>query len=161
MNIFNFSKAKAIFVPWPRPDETTVNQYGFYYAWDSSGVENNHRKTVIRLTARNVYRLYVNGTIVMHGPARTAHRYCRVDEIDITKYLNEEKNVIKILVWHWGESSQRYISGNAGLIFEINQKGCILAKRKSRRAVFLSACYKNIKKVFCLIICCKVPLIDL
>ncbi len=108
MNIVIFSKAKAVFVPWARPDETTVNQYGFYYALDLRAVENNHRKTVIRLTARNVYRLYVNGTIVMHGPARTAHEYCRVDEIDITNYLIADINHIAVEVIEYGVAHGKY-----------------------------------------------------
>ena len=33
------------------------------------------------LTARTYYRLYVNGEMIMNGPARTAAGYCRIDEL--------------------------------------------------------------------------------
>ena len=37
-------------------------------------------EVTIYLAARNYYRLYINGKIVMNGPARTAVGYCRIDE---------------------------------------------------------------------------------
>ena len=35
----------------------------------------------IKLAARSYYRLYMNGKMIAHGPARTAAGYVRVDEI--------------------------------------------------------------------------------
>ena len=35
----------------------------------------------IYLAARTYYRLYINGEMVMNGPARTAAGYCRIDEL--------------------------------------------------------------------------------
>ena len=47
---------------------------------------------VLHITARSVYRLYVNGVFVMHGPARTAHGHLRVDMLDILPYLHTGEN---------------------------------------------------------------------
>lgn len=52
--------------------------------------------TKIALTASNMYQLFVNGHFVAEGPARAGHGYYRVDEIDISKYLTAEQNVIAI-----------------------------------------------------------------
>ena len=37
----------------------------------------------IRLAAADVYRLWIDGDLAAHGPARTAHGYARVDEIPL------------------------------------------------------------------------------
>ena len=41
----------------------------------------------ISITARSFYRLYVNDVFSMHGPARTAHKFLRVDDIDISLHV--------------------------------------------------------------------------
>ncbi len=117
MNLVQFSAAKAVFVPFSAPVEHSVNQYGFYYALDLSeyasdsenltgGLSLDH--VVIRLTARNLYRLYINGEVVMHGPARTAHGYCRVDEMDVTDRLIDGVNHIAVEVIEYGNRCEGY-----------------------------------------------------
>jgi len=39
------------------------------------------QEILIALAARSLYRLFVNDQFIASGPARTAHGYCRVDEI--------------------------------------------------------------------------------
>ena len=105
MNSVIFSAAKAVFFPETSPEQVAVSQYGFYHALDLSSIESevpSLRHAVIRLTARNIYRLYINGDIVMHGPARTAHGYSRVDEIDITDQLIDGVNHIAVEVVAYG-----------------------------------------------------------
>lgn len=50
----------------------------------------------ISITARSFYRLYVNDVFVMHGPARTAHKFLRVDDIDISLHVKKGMNEICI-----------------------------------------------------------------
>ena len=38
----------------------------------------------LRLAAADTYRLWINGRLTAHGPARAAHGYARVDEIPLT-----------------------------------------------------------------------------
>ena len=117
MNHVTFSAAKAVFVPFTASAENAVNQYGFYYALDlseyASDSENptgelSLNRVIVRLTARNVYRLYINGEIVMHGPARTAHGYCRVDEVDVTDHLIDGVNHIAVEVVAYGNRCEAY-----------------------------------------------------
>lgn len=54
--------------------------------------------TVLRLTGSSLYQIFVNGEFVAAGPARAAHGYYRVDEIDVTQNLKLEDNVIVIQV---------------------------------------------------------------
>ncbi len=50
----------------------------------------------LHITARSVYRLYINGCVVMHGPARTAHGHLRVDVLDVLPYLHCGVNCIAV-----------------------------------------------------------------
>ena len=47
---------------------------------------------VVQIAARSFYRLYVNGRVVMNGPARTARGYLRVDELDVLPFLHAGVN---------------------------------------------------------------------
>lgn len=53
---------------------------------------------LLRLTGQSLYHIFVNGTFVALGPARAAHGFYRVDEIDLVPYLTEENNRIAIRV---------------------------------------------------------------
>ena len=110
MNSINFSAAKAVFFPATSAEPVAVSQYGFYYALDITPTEERimPEQAVIRLTARNIYRLYINGEVVMHGPARTAHGYCRVDEVDITDALIDGVNHIAVEVVAYGREWPGY-----------------------------------------------------
>lgn len=55
-------------------------------------------KTVIALTASSMYQMFVNGKLVCEGPARAGHGYYRVDEIDISEYLTNDKNIVCVYV---------------------------------------------------------------
>ncbi len=46
-------------------------------------LDHPHDAAVIRIAAADSYRLWIDGRLVAHGPARTAHGYARVDEIPI------------------------------------------------------------------------------
>ena len=112
MNRVRFSAAKAVFTSAPAAEAVAVTQYGFYHALDLTPADGEEglalERAVIRLTARNLYRLYVNGDMVMHGPARTAHGYCRVDEVDITDRLIDGVNHIAVEVVAYGREWAGY-----------------------------------------------------
>ena len=119
MNIMQFEAAKAVFYPYTKEQyeramrEEMVGQYGFYCALDlseycSADGELMLSGITMRLTARNAYRLYINDELVMHGPARTAHGYARVDEIDVTWYLEPGINHVAIEVMAYGNMHPLY-----------------------------------------------------
>lgn len=62
----------------------------------------------IHVTACSFYRLYVNGTIVAHGPARAGYKYLRVDTVDISKYVNAGENIIAFEVTSHGDPFGSY-----------------------------------------------------
>ncbi len=78
-----FVKAKPVFLAGL---ENVLNvQAGFR---KDCTLEKLPEQATLYITARSVYRLYVNGVLVMHGPARTAHGHLRVDVLDVLPYLH-------------------------------------------------------------------------
>lgn len=58
----------------------------------------NNGKPWIRLASVNRYRLSVNGSTVMHGPARAPRMQCYLDTIDLSDVLRTGNNRVEILV---------------------------------------------------------------
>ena len=55
----------------------------------------------LHICAADFYSLYVNGSFVAFGPARTARGYARMDIIDLTPYHVDGTNTISINVAHY------------------------------------------------------------
>ncbi|MBQ7337189.1 MAG: hypothetical protein IJW40_01910 [Clostridia bacterium] len=53
---------------------------------------------LLRLTGATLYEVFINGTFIHRGPARTCAGKFRVDEIDVSSYLIRDENVISILL---------------------------------------------------------------
>lgn len=51
-------------------------------------------KAEVYVTADTFYRLWINGSFVMHGPARSSARHATVDIVDIRKYLKAGENKV-------------------------------------------------------------------
>ena len=103
---------------------------------------NKRGKTVCRLSCDSDYALYVNGTFVASNQYADFEYYKIYDEIDITDYLNDGDNILAFEVWYFGVDSQKYVAAKAGLIYEIESNGQMIANsgkntlsRKSRTYV--------------------------
>ncbi len=87
---------------WLEGRETEMNVYaGFRAVVDSPGTE----PVAVRIAAATLYRLYVNGEFVGHGPARGPHGYYRVDEWQTLPWREEGKNVVAIEVAGYNANS--------------------------------------------------------
>ncbi|MBQ9951561.1 MAG: hypothetical protein IJO98_05425 [Clostridia bacterium] len=106
MERLDFSAARAVFFPGAEADcrENAVTLYGFHHAFECAQA----RGAAVSIAARSFYRLYVNGRMVMHGPARTAHGYARVDVIDVSAALTESENHIAVEVVAYGDFYKKY-----------------------------------------------------
>ena len=85
----NFQKALPV---WVFGRETEMNLWLSFRT-----IANAAESTVLRLTGSCAYNVKVNGEFVAFGPARCAHGFYRVDEIDLSKYI-KEKSIITINV---------------------------------------------------------------
>ncbi len=52
----------------------------------------------LKVAASSFYRVFINSKFVYYGPARCAHDFYRVDELEVGAYMGEGKNAIAIEV---------------------------------------------------------------
>ncbi len=84
-------------------------------------------KTIVALSASNMYQMFVNGILIAEGPARAGHGYYRVDEIDVSSYLVNDKNVIAIYVDGYYVQNYYLIRQPAFLCAEVIEDGNVIA----------------------------------
>ena len=54
----------------------------------------------VYITADTFYRLWINGQLVMHGPARSSRGKATVDAVDVGRHLAQGRNTLMIEVFH-------------------------------------------------------------
>lgn len=86
----SFAEAKPI---WLKNRSKEMNDFAGFRAIFSIEKTNG---VVLRCAGHDFYRVYINGEFVLYGPARGPHGYHRIDEIDISKYVQEGENLIAI-----------------------------------------------------------------
>jgi alpha-L-rhamnosidase len=59
---------------------------------------------VVRISADNRYRLFVNEVEVSNGPARSDLMHWRYETVDIAGQLHPGHNVVAALVWNFGQN---------------------------------------------------------
>ncbi len=90
MTEFCFQKAVAV---WAYDREKEMNCELSFRTVVSKDFCNT---AILSLAVSSLYRVWVNGTFVAAGPARAAHGFYRVDELDVASYLTQSENVIVI-----------------------------------------------------------------
>ncbi len=84
------------------------------------------KKTLLRLTGSSAYDVKVNGEFIAFGPARSAHGYFRVDELELSSYIKED-SVITITVAGYNANSYYHIDQPSFLTAELIQDDVITA----------------------------------
>ena len=80
----------------------------------------------LRITAATFYRIYCNGRFAFHGPARAAHRFARVDDIDLSPFAVVGNNALAIEVAGYNEENI-YVTGDSSfLIAELVLDGSVI-----------------------------------
>ncbi|MBN2327607.1 MAG: hypothetical protein JXR73_10675 [Candidatus Omnitrophica bacterium] len=84
---------------WPQDRQTEMNLFVGFRApllivYDD--VQPEGSPVVIRLAASSLYRLFLNGEFIGHGPARGPHGYDRVDEWSVTGRVRPGVNYVAI-----------------------------------------------------------------
>jgi len=116
-----FSRAKPV---WPAGREREKNLLvGFRAAFDHDSGE----KVILRLTGSSLYRVFINGEFCGHGPARAAHGYFRVDELDLTARLNSGRNVLAVEIAGYNINSYYLLDQPSFLQAEILEGSRVLA----------------------------------
>jgi alpha-L-rhamnosidase len=92
-NNCTFLSARPI---WPEGRETEKNMtVGFRAIFDRPICSN----ITLKITGSSIYRIYINGNFIGHGPARGPHGWFRVDEWTIDKkFIKDKDNILAIEV---------------------------------------------------------------
>lgn len=82
---------------------------------------------MLRVTAATMYRCFVNGEFVGHGPARGPHGWFRIDEWDLTPWLRPGKNVVSIEAAGYNANAYYVLDQPSFVQAEVVSKGAVLA----------------------------------
>lgn len=98
---------------------------------------------VMRVSADDYYKLYINGRFVGQGPAQGYHTCYYWNEFDVSPYLKRGENEIRADVYYQGLINRAYQSGDGriGFIAELLAgKDCILSTDSSWKYAFIKGC---------------------
>lgn len=113
-----FEKAMPV---WLAGEEKAYNQTLLFR-------ETVHKSNaVLRVTGQSAYQVFVGGRFIFYGPARAAHGYHYVDEIDLTQYLQDDETVLSILSYSAGCNCFAYANMSAFLCAELIENGTVVA----------------------------------
>ena len=131
-----FASARPI---WPTGRETEKNLFvGFRTVVECP----SRSDPVLRITASSLYRVYLNGQFVGHGPARGPHGYFRVDEWPL-ECRAAGGNVLAIEVAGYNVNSFYLLDQPAFLQAEVVSNGNVLASTAGQGAGFEAAILKH------------------
>ena len=99
-----FEQARPV---WLAGRHDRWNQMAGFYA--RCAVDDPNSPSLLRITGADAYRVWMNGSFVGYGPARTALGYARVDEWPLNAFLREGANDVAIEVHSHGIDSYVYV----------------------------------------------------
>lgn len=119
-------KAKWI---W-KEGETSPRNY-FLCFRKKFNLSNLTEKMSLSISADSRYILYLNGEYIGQGPARSFPEHQQFDSYNVEGKLTKGRNIVAVLVHHFGESNFQYIQGRGGLICQLDsgKKSVISDKR--------------------------------
>ena len=120
-------------------NEQNQDEYGDFFGSFSA----RKGSAVCRISCDGDYTLFINGVFVASNQYGDFEHYKIYDEIEIGKYLQDGENEVYVLVWHFGQDSQRYITAQAGVIFEIEQDEKIILASNEEILCRKNNAYKN------------------
>ncbi|MBO4868436.1 MAG: hypothetical protein J5585_01855 [Clostridia bacterium] len=113
-----FNKGKWI---WHKDGQSKDLYVNFYKCFNACG------KTVLRIASDSNYTVYLNGKLAAFGQYADYPDKKIYDEIDVSEFVKDGENLLAVTVWYIGENFFTYKPGNAGLIYELECGGDIIA----------------------------------
>lgn len=110
-------------------DEHTKDQVNDHTLFRMKFENIDSKNTILRYSADDIAKIYVNGYFIDMGPAPAYHFKLNYNEFDITPYLKKGRNVIAAHVYYMGELNRVFPSGDfrVGFICEVIQNEAIIA----------------------------------
>lgn len=135
-----FEKSKWIYADC----EKNADQYTEYIDILGGVYEN----AIINLSCDTDYTLYINGEYVSSSQYGDFEHYKIYDTVDITRFLKNGDNVVKILLYYCGVNTQRYRKAECGLIYEIIANGRTVCVSNEATLSRVSPSYKSGNAVY-------------
>jgi hypothetical protein len=108
---------------WITCPGVAAKAYGVYHFRKTFNLNDQPSRFIIHVSADNRYVLYVNGTEVGRGPARSSTFNWNFGTFDISSQLHKGKNVIAAQVWNMGEYAPvAQISEQTGFLLQGDSK---------------------------------------
>ncbi len=121
---------------WPKGRQTEMNLLvGFRAVIEAPSPT---QPPVLRLAASTLYRAWLNGEFLGHGPARAAHGFFRVDEWPLAGKLRPGKNLLAIEVAGYNVNSYYLLDQPAFLQAEVVAGQQVLASTAGAGAGFVA-----------------------
>ncbi len=127
-----FYQAKAVY---PQGKDCEMNTFATFRAEVGS-----LHGTALSITASSFYQVYVNGSFVAFGPARTAAGYARVDVLPLEVYDGGEHNEIVIAVVGYNARSLSTVFQPAFLIAELRRGEEVICATGRNFTAYLPDC---------------------
>lgn len=89
------------------------------------------RQVRIALSADSRYLLWCNGHYIGQGPVRGFPGDWFYDRYDLTSLVRAGRNVVAVLVHHWGISTFQYLAARGGLIAQVECDGKVVVATDS------------------------------
>ncbi len=106
----------------------TSKEYGDNnYAEFCQKIDYNGGKVNVKFSVSGEYTLYVNGSYVTSVQYADFECYKVYEDVDITPYMKKGENYICFLCVYWSKSGMRWNTPEAGLIYEIENDGKLIA----------------------------------
>ncbi len=120
---------------WPDLLENEQNiTIGFYTSFEKPATG----EVDLAITGSSIYRIYLNGEFVGHGPARAGHNYYRVDDWALTPYLQAGINHLAIEVASYHVNSYYLLDQPAFLQAEVTTGESVLCATSTKKTDFIA-----------------------
>lgn len=81
---------------------------------------------VLKLAGSTIYRVFLNGKFIQHGPARGPHGFFRVDKLDLSEWIQAGDNLLAIEVVGYNCHSFAYLNQPSFLQAELEVGGEVI-----------------------------------
>ncbi len=101
---------------WCKPKSPTPFQFARFRK--TITLDARPAKAMAYVAADTFYRLWINGRLVMHGPARSSRGHATVDPVEVAEHLGSGENRLMIEVFH-GVCPFEALAQSPGLLCEV------------------------------------------
>ena len=82
---------------------------------------------ILHIACQSAYTVLVNGVLRAYGPARCAHGYHKVDEINLMSYLSDGENIITIRLFGYNVNSYEFANSPSFVCAELISGDTVVA----------------------------------